>query len=396
VILATAPLVARAYGEPQLVGLLTVLAVATPLGSFLLVPTAKLRSEMRFQAIAAINLFQAALQTLLTVGFASSGFGAYSFVLPLPVVYIAVAALLWMVARPKVRIRHPFEHWKYLVGDSGYIFGQRVLHTALNQGDYIILGALYGDTVVGSYFFAYGVAKQAIRLTAGSIQLVLMAGLAQMPAFSRQQTQAALRATRALALVGTPLCMLQAAVADPLIQALYGQKWVDAIPLVQLISLGMAFDVASWTAGSLLQSRGQFRFGFYWSIVSAPLFLVVVFVGAVYGSALGVAIGLCLFYLVISPLLVFWVFHSSSVTWMEILDLYLRPIIVGLVVAGAAVVGGRLATTAGLPPLFQAGSGLVIGLLAMVIGGRLIMPSTWRDVVLRLRVLTSILSPLRG
>jgi O-antigen/teichoic acid export membrane protein len=384
VILATAPLVARAYGEPQLVGLLTVLAVATPLGSFLLVPTAKLRSEMRFQAIAAINLCQSVLQTLLTVIFAAAGFGVYSFVLPLPVVYIVIAALLWIVARPVVKIRHPLEHWRFLIGDSGYIFGTRVLHTAMTQGDYVILGALYGDAVVGPYFFAYGVAKQAIRLTAGSIQLVLMAGLAQLPAYSAQQTQVALRATRGLTLVGIPLCMLQAAVADPLMRALYGQKWIDAIPLVQLISIGMAFDVISWAAGSLLQSRGQFRFGFYWSTFFAPLFLALVFVGALYGEALGVAIAVCGFFMVCSPLLAIWVFRMSGVSWIEILDMYFRPILVGLFATCAALGGIRLAVILSLPPLLQAGFGITAGMLVIAMVARLIMPSTWHDIMARL------------
>ena len=70
-IVVASPIVARIYETPQLIGLLFVLAIATPLGSLQLVPTAKLRTEMNFKALAWITSGQSVLQTLLTVGFAA-------------------------------------------------------------------------------------------------------------------------------------------------------------------------------------------------------------------------------------------------------------------------------------------------------------------------------------
>ncbi len=141
-ILIAAPFAARIFGSSQLTGLLAVLAIATPIGSFMLVPTAKLRAEMRFGTLSLIAFLQSILQTLLTLTFAALGYGVYAFVLPMPIVYAAIAAVLWIVSRPAVSIRNPFRHWRYLIGDTSYIFFQRVLQTAVSQGDYILLGAL--------------------------------------------------------------------------------------------------------------------------------------------------------------------------------------------------------------------------------------------------------------
>jgi PST family polysaccharide transporter len=394
VILATAPIVAHAYGVPQLKGLLTILAVACPLGSLLLVPTAKLRSEMRFKLLAAVNLFQSLLQMALTLAFAAAGFGVYSFVLPMPVVYLAVGAILWLTARPGVRAKHPFGHWRHLIGDSSYIFGQRLLLTIVQQGDYIILGALYGDFAVGPYFFAYGLATQAIRLTAGSLQLVLMAGLARMPAFSQQQAQAALRATKAIALFGMPLCAIQAAVAEPFLRAIYQDKWIAAVPLVQLISVGMAFDVASWPAGSLMQSRGQFRFMFLWSSVSAPTFIVAVLLGAFFAASVGVAVAVCLFFAITSPLLGFLAFQGSGIGGREMAETYLRPAFVSLISAGASLGAVRVSEVAGGQPPVQCVLAVGAGLVAMALSARAIMSSSWHDVVLKLRQIIARPAPL--
>ena len=380
VILSVAPLAAHLYEAPELTGLLAILAFATPIGSLMLVPTAKLRSEMRFKAIALVVLVQTVLQTVLTIGFARAGFGVYSFVLPMPIVYLCSSLFLWLLARPKIRKCNPLRHWKYLVGDSSYIFGSRVLHTATSQADYIFLGALYGAAVVGPYFFAYVLAKQAIRLTTGSMQLVLMAGLSRLPAFSDQQTQAALRATRSLAFFGMPLCMLQAATVDPLLRAIYGEKWIAAIPLAQLISLGMAFDVPSWPAGSLLESRGQFRFSFYWSSVFATIFVIAIVIGAITGAALGCAIAVCAFCTVCSPLLPIWLFRTAGVGWGDIGAIYLLPFLVAVFGSGTSLLAIHLLAARGSDAWLQFSIALVLGLFAMAIGARVFMLKWWNDI----------------
>jgi O-antigen/teichoic acid export membrane protein len=381
-ILIASPAVAHVYETPQLLGLLAVLALATPIGSLHIVPTAKLRTEMNFRMLSAIALGQSAIQTVLTVLFAAFGVGVYSFVLPVPLAYAAASVVLWGTARPEVRLSDPFRHWRYLIGDSGYIFGQRLLVTIVSQGDYIILGILYGAAIVGPYFFAYGIATQAIRLTAGSLQLVLMAGLARMPAYSSQQTKAALRATKAIALIGMPLCMLQAAIAGPLLRALYGDKWIAAVPLVQLVSVGLAFDVISWPACSLLQSRGQFRFMFFWSCVSATIFVLFVFIGAYYGKAFGAASAVCLFFAMFSPPLGFWTFWTSDISAREIAGIYISPLFVGLISVGATLF--TISMTTGLSPLPQFGVAASAGMLAMAAAARLIAPRLWNDILFKL------------
>ena len=395
-ILIAAPLAARWYETPELVGVLSVLAFSTPLASLLLVPTAKLRSEMRFKAIALVVLFQTVLQTVLTIGFARAGFGVYSFAWPMPFVYLISAAILWVIARPPLSWRKPWRHWKYLIGDSSYIFGTRVLRTATGQADYMMLGALYGSVVVGPYYFAYMLAKQAIRLSTGSLQLVLTAGLSRLPAYSPQQTQGALRATRSLALLGMPMCMLQAALVEPLLRALYGEKWLAAIPLAQLISIGMAFDVPSWAVGSLLESRGQFRFSFYWSCVFGTILIVAILVGAYLGAAWGSALAVCAFFVVCSPILPIWLFREAGIGWSELIAIYLRPLTAALLGSGVAQLIIKLLDANGAHSWGQFIAGAFVGLLFTGIGTRILMLDWCRDIISQLAHVLPRVGTLKG
>ncbi len=69
------------------------------------VPRAKMARELRFRAMAAVNVVNLTLQKVLTVILAALGFGPYSFVIPLPVTGAIIAAVLWWWLKPPWALR---------------------------------------------------------------------------------------------------------------------------------------------------------------------------------------------------------------------------------------------------------------------------------------------------
>ena len=66
-----------------------------------------------------------------------------------------------------------------------------------------------------------------------------------------------------------------------ILSLVFGAKWEDAIPLVQILGDWLTFDAVSWAAGALLQARGEFRRSLVYSCVFSPIFFVLVAIGAV-------------------------------------------------------------------------------------------------------------------
>jgi PST family polysaccharide transporter len=79
---------------------------------------------------------------------------------------------------------------------------------------------------------------------------------------------------------------------------LFGERWRAATPIIQILSLGLPFDSISWPAAAFLVAEGAFKRLFVFQTWSLPLFLGLAVVGAVYGSALGVACGVSLYYFI--------------------------------------------------------------------------------------------------
>ena len=70
-----------------------------------------------------------------------------------------------------------------------------------------------------------------------------------------------------------PLGFLQAALSDPALRLISSPQWHGSIILVQILSIGLPFDAASWIANALINARGEFRLSAIYTGVSAAMFL---------------------------------------------------------------------------------------------------------------------------
>jgi PST family polysaccharide transporter len=276
IMLVLAPVAAWAYGQPKLIGLIAVLAIASPIQSLQIVPKAQLQMQMRFRAIVLLGLLQSVLIAVLTVGAAYVGMGAYSFVVPVPIAAAIVGAVNWRLARPPVRLEAEFSRWKYLFGNSAAVGGTKLLNNFTNQGDYIALGlAGFSDAQIGVYVFAFNIAIQPLRLVSGNVPVVLFPGLSHLALDPQKQVRAALRAMRLLTLVTVPFCLLQIVLTEPLFRLILPPRWMDSVLPCQMLTLGLMFNATAWPAASLMMAQGRFREYLWVNVIGALVFVVI-------------------------------------------------------------------------------------------------------------------------
>jgi PST family polysaccharide transporter len=299
----SAPVAAFMFHEPRVIGLILILGLATPLEAMAIVPTARLQSQLQFRTLSMIGITSAFLTLALTLIAASPmlNLGAYAFVAPRPIVALLSLVAYWRAASVRVLWNPQFKRWKHMFADSGVMWGIAVMNMILLYGDNLTLGLLCSTAVLGSYYFAYNLSFQTTQMVVSNLQSALFPALSRLADDPPRQTQAFFRASRISGAVGVYLCLLQAAVAAPVIEIVFGNKWQEAIPLVQLLSIAIACNTACGPTLSLMQAQGRFRFLFYYQILTATLFLGAVMIGALVGQATGVAVSLIVLNLVSTP-----------------------------------------------------------------------------------------------
>jgi PST family polysaccharide transporter len=306
------------------------------------IPAVILRSRMQFGTMARVALVEQLAQQGLTIGLALAGFGALSFAIPVPLAVGARAAVLWYFAKPRLNKARRSQYPR-LLQKGGAVFGVRLVYSSIHQGDYVVLGLLTSPAVVGAYFFAYRLAVQPIYMLAGSLQQVLFPALAQLRHDPDRLRAAALDSSKVLACAIMPYCLVQAAVAEPAVNLLFGEKWKAAVPLLQLLSIGLAFDAVSWLAGALLSARGEFSAALRYALILAPIFLIAVALGAFWAAAIGVAVAVGLYYGICQPIYSYVIFRRLGVSLKETLAVYLLPFAFAAAATAASIAAANLA-----------------------------------------------------
>jgi O-antigen/teichoic acid export membrane protein len=131
-----------------------------------------------------------------------------------------------------------------------------------------------------------------------------------------------------------PLSVLQAALADPGIRLLFAPRWYAAIPVVQILSLGMTMTMVGSPGVNFLQSQGRFRTVMVMAIGCAASLVGLVLVGARWGQMLGVACGVGIFHAVYGPVCMYVAVRAGGGSIRDVVRVYLPPMVATLVAVG--------------------------------------------------------------
>lgn len=318
-----APLAVYLYQDDRFWRLLPIMAVSSFIGTFGMVPNVILTAQMRFRQQTIISTASTLVTCGLSIFLAWRGWGVYSFVWP-PLAATSLGVILqWAWTRPPIRMRPEFRRWRYLLGDSGTLFTQKVLATSVAQSDRVVLGQFCSKEIVGVYFFGYSYALQAIVFLNGVFSRIFVPALNTMALEPKRQLDSAIRAARLIGFVGMPLCLLQAVTAAPLMRLIYGQKWDMAVTVVQWVSFGIVFDCVAWMATWMMQVRGDFGKQLRYYIVTSLFWVGFVLLGVWWtNDHRGPAMAITAYHLLVGPVWTWRVWKKYGATGRDFLSLY--------------------------------------------------------------------------
>jgi len=286
---AAAPLIASFYNVPEVQPLAVAISLIFFINAFATVKVALLQKAMDFRKIAAAQLTSTVISGLVALYLAFSGFGVWSLV----AMYIASAivnvAVLWMITpwRPDFSLQ-----WHALKDLSKFtmnLLGFSVFNYWTRNGDNLLVGRFVGSAALGIYARSYQILLLPVSQVSGVITNVMF------PAFSAIQKDVErvkdmyLKSISVISLVTFPLTLGLLVVSQSFVLALFGDKWAEMIPILQVFCLLGLIQSIGTTVGWIYQSQGRTDIMFRWGLVSGSIFIISFVVGLRWG-ALGVAV----------------------------------------------------------------------------------------------------------
>lgn len=362
-LLLAAP-VSAFFDEPRLQVVLVVLAVSTAVGSLKNVGVIDFQKHMKFdrdfQLLAGAKL--GAFVVTVALAFALRNYWALvAGVVATSLLNLMLSYLLHPY-RPGISLRHWHEAFHF----SKWLLAGNLFSFVYTRADTFILGKLVGNQMLGLYTVAHEISNLASTELAMPIRRVMLPGYSKMLHDPPALKKSFLLGFSLILLIGMPVAAGVGVTADPLVRVMLGEKWLDAIPLVQILTLYGIATIGMANQMPLLLALGHTRLTSGLTAAAALLLLPAFYWGSsnygVAGGALAAGIVNLLF------------FSCSLAATMRVLALPFGAVLAvtwRILIATAGMVGAVLwlqtiLTGAGWPPALILLADVVAGAMSYV------------------------------
>jgi O-antigen/teichoic acid export membrane protein len=292
---ALSGVVADFFGEPRVQPLFAVLSLSYIIMALGRTHGALMQRDMDFRGIVLRVMAASVLGSGAAVLLAVFGFGPWALIGQQITITVASTAILWSFSSWYPRFTFSLRSLRELGPFGSRYFGSRLAEHLTTSADKVVVGRMLGSSALG----AYGVAYNLVLVPVGSMLTAVLGPL--FPGFSRLQhepdrlARGWLRGNRLLASVAFPSLAALALISPELVPVLLGERWVGAIPLVQILALAGLVQSVSTVGTTVLAAVDRTQTLLRFSVVELTAVLVAVVLGAqsgVVGAAAGYAVAI--------------------------------------------------------------------------------------------------------
>ncbi|MEZ8970483.1 MOP flippase family protein [Vibrio cyclitrophicus] len=329
VIYSSALYISEFYNEPQIEGIIKLLSITfifSSLGSQYKYINQK---EMKFNLIAKLEIISSVLSFLTTILLAINDYGVYSLVAGVIVqsIFSNVAFFSMTFKYYKLSFVIKLPSVMPMIKFGFYQMGEKCVNYFNSQLDVIIIGKLMGPEILGFY----SVSKNLVMKPAAMINpIVTKVGFPIMASIQDDTLKLKaiyLNTINYLTAINAIVYGSVIVLAEPIVLILFGDKWLDTILIIQILSLYFMLRSITNPVGSLQLAKGRADLGFYWNLFVLLITPMTIYLGSSSGI-IGITISLVLSQLILNiPCWRFLIFPLCKAKFSEYASVIFNGII---------------------------------------------------------------------
>lgn len=335
ILMGMAPFVAVFYHEPRLVLVSMVLATSFIFNGAGVQHTALLERQMRFTALAAIDLFALLVSTAIGITMAATGFGYWALVAGTVSLPLITTVCLWFTTGWKPGGAHWNQGLHSLLRFGGALTVISLIAYVAYNLEKVLLGRYWGANALGLYGRGY----QLINLPTDNINAafwgVAFSGLSRVREEPPRFKSYFLKGYSLVLALTIPITIAAALFANDVIYVFLGPKWNEVAAIFRLLAPTILIFALINPLAWLTFSLGMIGRNLKVVSVLAPLVITGYVLGLPYGPK-GVAIGYSALMTLWAIPHIAWCVHGTPVSLRDILRTASRPIVSGIVAAAVA------------------------------------------------------------
>lgn len=292
-VVGIAPIVAMFFQEPVLTGILIAFAFNLLLSSASYVYSAVMIRQMKYQAIANINLASSITRLLFTIASAFLGLKYWSFIVGDTASWIVNCLLGKYYSRRKFRLQiDPVVKSEVLSFYFSTVASSFGLYTNFNLDNFTV-GKILGSASLGYYNLAYQLTTALSTIFTAVFNQLGMPIFAQLPV--EQHEKSLLKVVEQTAIFTAPICALIFLILDPqVVTFIFGEKWMPIRIVIPGLLFFTYFRIINSSLFSMLVAKGRPDINARVNMQIAPIAVISFIIGAHLGGILGVSIAVAI------------------------------------------------------------------------------------------------------
>jgi O-antigen/teichoic acid export membrane protein len=341
-----APLAADYYHQPMVADMLRLQAAIFLTTPFIALPTALLSRRLDFKSQARANLASAFVGAAVGLTLALLGYGVWALVWAPISIFATRAVGLTIAARMLVRPIFDFRGAGEIVRFGSALILSQLFWIVQSQADIVIAGRAFSTHQLGLYSEALFVALIFTGRFLPPLNEVAFPAYAELAKAGKPIAPAFLAGVRMIMLVTAPFYIGLSLVAGPLVETMFGPKWLGMVPILSGLALAMPAMSLQICCSPATNALGEARSYLLTNAAGALIMPICFLLGVQHGTA-----GLVASWQIAAPLLLLITLVVTlpriGARWIDLIT-SLVPVVLCCTAMAAAVVllHGRIADLA--------------------------------------------------
>ena len=237
-----APLIATFYNKPELTPVIRVLGITLLIAGGKNVQQAYISRKLQFKRFFFATLGGTIGAAVIGIFMAYMGFGIWALVAQNLFNSMIDTVILWFTVRWRPKLRFSFFRLKRLLGYGWKLLASALLHTFYTNLRTLVIGKLYTPTNLAYYEKGQSFPTLIVSNINASIDSVLLPTMSGVQD-SRESVKAITRrAILTSSYLMWPMMVGLAVVAKPLVVLLLTEKWLSAVPFLQITCFALGLE----------------------------------------------------------------------------------------------------------------------------------------------------------
>lgn len=279
----TAPIIAGFYEDPLLIPVLRVLSIMILVGVYTSIQNTIVSKKLQFKKSFISSILSGVLSGSVGIVMAYLNFGVWALVPQQLLNQVLFTLTMLFIVKWRPRLLYSSKRVKKLFSYSWKLLVSNIIDTLNNDLSSLIIGKISNSAMLGLYNRGKNFPSLIVENINGSIQSVMLPALSSQQDDINKVKNMVRRSITTSSFLVFPMLVGLAVIAKPLVLVVLTEKWLDAVPFLQIFCLVYAFWPIHTANLQAINALGRSDIFLKLEVIKKILGLSILFISIRYG-----------------------------------------------------------------------------------------------------------------